>query len=303
MPLPDLDNRDQIQGLGQGIEGGLERLQQACLVLGVLVGLVAVGIAATLLIPRGVTGDPGLGLLEVFAALLGVALTIAATLLWRRALWAAQRAISAVRDFAVSGRSSVGLNTDLGRFETWLTAGQWLTAAGALLNLVGTLLAGGEAGDGSRSAAGASLIVSLLQAGLTWVILGAVKTFFMRVRLRSQGPRLPLYPAAQSAQSWLTLSTVTLWLGLGLSVLGGIGTLVATVLPSLALPAARRAAMGPTLFGMSVFMIALFALVVWLYLQLIGLMNASRTFAGEVAEHLDDQARRQGRAQVAVQEG
>ena len=193
-----------------------------------LIGVVSVGGLRSAGTALGPAGTVGLGL----ALLLG----LVSVVLYLWAIRAAQKAVEGVSAFATAGSPPPNMEKDITRFNSWLTAGQWLAVLSALLGLLLALATGGmlsymeeTAGMGAISSLSNGL-TSLLGAVLSWLIYGAIKNFFSSVLARAGGGIQAVLPAAERAASWLQFVYIVQWIG---AVFAGLALLGAFVLTSL----------------------------------------------------------------------
>ncbi|WP_293911256.1 hypothetical protein [Deinococcus sp.] len=235
----------------------------------------------------------GLGGLYVLIILVAQGLYIYSILMARRAVMGVQRYAA---DPAHQGRP------DARGFTRWLTFWQWYMLVGSLLGLVigvalvffGSLLDSSSKMDAGSQAGVLVLVVfgSLIQivptVVLSWLILNAIKRFFLGVEAHASGSRAPLSPVARTVGSWLIFVIVVLGLLLAFVVfyaaLLGVLAAIPGTLDSRSASSRTFKEATPLLIGGGVLLTLLIAAV---YGLMIAVTAWSRGFALDVAQLLD----------------
>lgn len=172
-------------------------------------------------------------------------LMMAGAAIFLRAIRSAKEAVGTVSDYVQQGR---GLNPGkIDSFVKWLTIWQWLAVVGAVLgglsgfasNMLSGVLGGLDKDNSSLSMAVGlmtgvgSIISSVIQVVLTWLILAAIKEFFKAVMRHATGEPLLVSPFAQKAGNWLLFTLIILILGTLISGFGYLGLIAAVMVPNL----------------------------------------------------------------------
>jgi hypothetical protein len=249
---------------------------------------------------------PGLGEVPQLGGLLWlvglyVLIILVAQGLYIYSMLMARRAILGVQRYAADPAHQG--HPDARGFTRWLTFWQWYSLVGSLLGLVigvalvffASLLDTSSSKLDSGSQAGVlafTVIGSLIQlvptVVLSWLILGAIKRFFLSVEAHASGVRTPVSPVAKTVGSWLIFVIVTLGLLLAFIVFYAILLGVLAAIPgtldssSISDQSFRQAA--PLLIGGGVLITLLIAAV---YGLMIAVVAWSRGFALDTATLLD----------------
>lgn len=277
-----------IQTRGRLISGWLGQFYGLYIALGVLYVLLML-VALTAFGKAGdIAGAAGLG-----TGLLAVSFTVGALsfVMYLFAIRAARKAVESVALFVGEGRAPAELAGDVGRLAKWLTAGQWLSVIsavfGVLFNVrIGQMTSSLSGADSETSTLMLipNMVLSVGSVILTWLILGAVRTFFTSVLARAQGSAQAVMPSADRAATWMQFVYIVQWIG---TVIAGISLLFALLGAVVALSQGSGGAGSAygigSLTGMAL-MVALFGWLLSLSLRLIG---HSRLFALDTAAQLD----------------
>lgn len=280
---PTLGSRENVLQRGQAIVGWLGQLYVFYVILIVLylIGFLLSMFSSSLLKDSPMGSAYSIG---VLTGSIIPGLVMGFLYLW--AIRAAQGAIRSVSTYAGEGRVPAEFESNIKRMVTWLTVGQVLGVISGIFSvLIGFSTSSFLPQETGSTASGLlialpNIIAGVISVVLSWLIFGAVKSFFNSVLARSQGNATAVLPSANRAASWLQFVYILQWIGVVFGILG----LLAAIFVSLA--AGQQVNSG---FGIIflVIMIPFVAFLAWLVSLALRLTGHSRLFALDVATQLD----------------
>lgn len=289
----------EVRHRWQLLDGSLGTLSTILMLAAGLVVLIAV--VSFLGIAFALRGEDIAIIIPIIIFLAVLVILGVSLLLGRVMISSARGASKVVSRFTEVGKPRVSMTADIQRFSTWVSVAQGITVLVFLFNFIGILLPG-ESASGVEIGFLFKIPALLIISGVTFAwfqVFQTIKTFFSRMSQRSMGRPVFMRSSADKAAIWLKVGTALTWLNLAFAVLWLIFMLYGSFrTTSLLQGKMGAAALGPTVFGVTLLAIAIGGMNIWFYWTLINTFKHTRSFMNEVADTVDARLQTEDRAGI-----